>query len=73
MCMSRPGRVVQVRDGAAEVDVAGRRAWFNALLVPELRPGAWVLTHTSLVLSEISESDAESINALLREGMEVAR
>lgn len=73
MCMSRPGRVVQVRDGAAEVDVAGRRAWFNALLVPELRPGSWVLTHTSLVLSEISESDAESINALLREGMEVAR
>ena len=73
MCMSRPGRVVQVRDGAAEVEVAGRRAWFNALLVPELRPGSWVLTHTSLVLSEISESDAESINALLREGMEVAR
>lgn len=73
MCMSRPGRVVQVRDGAAEVDVAGRRAWFNALLVPELQPGSWVLTHTSLVLSEISESDAESINALLREGMEVAR
>ena len=72
MCMSRPGRVVQVRDGAAEVDVNGRRTWFNALLVPELQPGCWVLTHTSLVLSEISESEAESINALLREGMEVA-
>ena len=42
-----------------------------AELVPELRPGTWVLTHTSLVLSEISESDAESINALLREGTEV--
>jgi hydrogenase assembly chaperone HypC/HupF len=72
MCMSRPGRVVQVHEGTAEVDVNGRRAWFNALLVPELRPGCWVLTHTSLVLSEISESDAESINALLREGMEVS-
>lgn len=73
MCMSRPGRVLQVREGAAEVDTAGRRAWFNALLVPELRPGCWVLTHTSLVLSEISENEAEEINALLREGMEVAR
>ena len=71
MCMSRPGEVVQVRDGMAEVDIAGRRAWFNALLVPELRPGAWVLTHTSLVLSEISAAEAASVNELLREGTEV--
>ena len=73
MCMSRPGRVVQVRDGEAEVDIAGRRTWFNALLVPGLMPGAWVLTHTSLVLSEISETDAEAVDALLRTGMEVAQ
>ena len=72
MCMSRPGRVVQVRDGMAEIEVNGRRAFFNALLVPDLQPGAWVLTHTSLVLSEISEAEAESVNALLREAMEVA-
>lgn len=73
MCMSRPGRVVQVREGEAEVEVAGRRAWFNALLVPELHPGAWVLTHTSIVLSEISQSDAEAVDAVLRTGMEVAQ
>jgi hydrogenase expression/formation protein HypC len=72
MCMSRPGRVVEVRDGMAEIEVNGRRASFNALLVPDLQPGAWVLTHTSLVLSEISEAEAESLNALLREAMEVA-
>lgn len=73
MCMSRPGRVVQLRDGRAEVETDGRRAWFNALLVPDVKPGDWVLTHTSLVVSEISEKDAEAINALLREAMEVAQ
>jgi len=36
MCMSRPGRVVELRDGMAEVEINGRRAWFNALLVPDL-------------------------------------
>ena len=72
MCMSRPGRVVALSDGMAEVEVGGRRRFFNALLVPDLKPGAWVLTHTSLVLSEISETEAESVNALLREAMEVA-
>lgn len=72
MCMSRPGRVVEVRDGMAEVEVGGRMRWFNALLTPELKPGAWVLTHTSLVVAEITEKDADAVNALLREGMEVS-
>lgn len=71
MCMSRPGRVIEVREGMAEIEIDGRRRQFNALLVPDLAPGAWVLTHTGLVLSEITEQDAEAINALLREGMEV--
>jgi hydrogenase expression/formation protein HypC len=71
MCMSRPGRVIQVRGGMAEVDVHGRRTWLNALMVPEVGPGSWVLTHTSLVVSEISESEAEAVDALLRAGMEV--
>lgn len=69
--MSRPGRVVGVRDGEAQVEVGGRRAWFNALLTPDVRPGAWVLTHTSLVLSEITAHEAESLDALFREAMEV--
>ena len=68
--MSRPGRVVALRDGMAEVETSGRRAWFNALMVPDVKPGAWVLTHTSLVVSEIAESDARTVEALLREGVE---
>lgn len=72
MCMSRPGRVIEVRDGMAQVDVDGRVRWFNALLAPDIKPGAWVLTHTSLVVSEITEKDADAVNALLREGMEVS-
>lgn len=64
--MSRPGRVIELRDGMAQVDIEGRRAWFNALLVPDVEPGAWVLTHTSLVISEITEDDAQAVNGLLR-------
>ena len=72
MCMSRPGRVVTLNGGMAEVEINGRRIWFNALLVPDLKPGDWVLTHTSLVVSQISEADADAVNALLHEALEVA-
>lgn len=69
--MSRPGRVVTLRGGMAEVDVQGRRTWFNALMVPELKAGAWVLTHTSLVISEITEKEARAVEDLLREEVEL--
>jgi len=67
MCMSRPGRVVQVTGGMAEVDSGGRHIWFNALMVPEARAGNWVLTHTGLVVSVISEADAAATQKVLAE------
>lgn len=71
MCMSRPGRVVALDGGMAEVEIDGRRSRFMALMVPDLEPGDWVLTHTSIVISKISESDAVAVGALLSEGAEV--
>ena len=63
--MSRPGRVTAVDGGMAEVERQGRRAWFNALLQPEVRPGDWVLTHTSLVLEVITGDQAAELEELL--------
>jgi hydrogenase expression/formation protein HypC len=65
--MSRPGRIVQLLDGMAEVETNGRRAWFNALMVPDARPGEWVLTHTGIVLSVIDQSEVEALGALMAE------
>jgi hydrogenase expression/formation protein HypC len=59
MCMSRPGRVIRIEGGIAEVETAGRRRSFNALMAPEAKPGDWVLTHTGLVISVIPEAEAK--------------
>jgi len=67
MCMSRPGRIVQLLDGMAKVETNGRRAWFNALMVPEARPGDWVLTHTGIVLSVIGQADVDELDTLMAE------
>jgi hydrogenase expression/formation protein HypC len=65
MCMSLPGRVVRVAGGMAEVERDGRRTWFNALMVPEAGAGDWVLTHTGLVVSVITQADAEATEKVL--------
>jgi hydrogenase expression/formation protein HypC len=65
MCMSRPGLVVRVKGGMAEVDRGGVRAWFNVLPVPEAKAGDWVLVHASLVLAVISPEEAQQVAALL--------
>jgi hydrogenase expression/formation protein HypC len=69
--MSRPGRVVQVAGGMAEVESGDRCAWFNALMVPEARVGDWVLTHTGLVVSVIDEAEAAATARLIREVTEL--
>ena len=63
--MSVPGRVVQVTGGMAEVERGGRRTWTNALMVPEAKAGDWVLTHTGLVVSVITEAEAEATERVL--------
>ncbi|HSP09613.1 MAG TPA: HypC/HybG/HupF family hydrogenase formation chaperone [Candidatus Dormibacteraeota bacterium] len=65
--MSRAGRIVQLLDGMAEVETNGRRAWFNALMVPEARSGDWVLTHTGIVISVIGQTDVDALDALMAE------
>jgi hydrogenase expression/formation protein HypC len=67
MCMSRPGRIVQLLDGMAEVESNGRSTWFNVLMVPEAKPGDWVLTHTGIVLSVIGQADVDALDALMAE------
>ncbi len=67
MCVSRPGRIVRLLDGMAEVESKGKRTWFNALMVPEAKSGDWVLTHTGIVLSVIGQADVDALDALMAE------
>jgi hydrogenase assembly chaperone HypC/HupF len=60
VCLSIPGRVVRVEGAMAEVkNLAGRR-WFNALAVPEVRPGDWVYTYANLVAAIVTEEEARA-------------
>jgi hydrogenase assembly chaperone HypC/HupF len=71
MCMSIPGRVTQLNGALAEVEQEGRTAWFNALTQPDVQVGDYVLTHANLIVSIISEEEAQRILETAREVQEL--
>lgn len=71
MCMSIPGRVTQVKGAMAEVEQDGRTAWFNALTQPDVKVGDYVLTHANLIVSIVSEEEAQRILEAAREVLEL--
>lgn len=71
MCMSIPGRVTQLNGALAEVEQEGRTAWFNALTQPDVQVGDYVLTHANLIVSIISEEEAQRILETAREMQEL--
>jgi hydrogenase expression/formation protein HypC len=73
MCTTIPGKVTQVRGAMAEVETEGRVAWFNALAQPDVKVGDYVLTHANLIVSIISQEEAQRMFDAIREMEERAR
>ena len=65
MCVSIPGQVVQIHGSQAQVQTAGRLAWYTALAAPEIAVNDYVLTHANLILFVISSEEAATIDMAL--------
>ena len=67
MCMSLPGKVLDLNGALALVEVNGRQLWCNALAQPEVTVGDYVLVHANLIVTIISELEAEQMFQTARE------
>ncbi len=67
MCLTVPGRVIQVQGAMAEVESLGQRDWYNALAQPEVKAGDYVLTHANLIVAIISQEEAKRMEEAARE------
>jgi hydrogenase assembly chaperone HypC/HupF len=67
MCLTIPGRVTQVQGVMAEVEAEGQTAWCNALMLPEVQAGDYVLTHANLIIAIISAEEAQHMLDAARE------
>lgn len=72
MCLAIPGQVVDVRDGAATIDMMGVRRDISLSLTPSARIGDWVLMHAGFAIEVIDAKQAEETIQIVRELDELA-
>ena len=67
MCQTIPGRVTQIKGNQAEVETEGYTGWFSVAAVPDVKTGDYVLTHADLVVSVISQAEAQRLQQEIRD------
>ncbi len=68
MCIAIPGRVIELADGQAHVDVLGSRRKAGTALCPGVQVGDYVLVNAGLII-EILDPDEALANLDLLEAM----
>ncbi|WP_297071423.1 HypC/HybG/HupF family hydrogenase formation chaperone [Thermococcus sp.] len=59
MALMLAGRVLEVRDGTAVVDVAGETREAKLDFIQDVKPGDYVTIYYGIVLEKVSKKDAE--------------
>jgi hydrogenase expression/formation protein HypC len=75
MCLGIPGKVVDIKDGMAKVDVGGTRKDASLMLLEEASLGDYVIVHAGFAIEKVDEEEAEKTLKIvdeLIEGMEKA-
>jgi hydrogenase expression/formation protein HypC len=68
MCLGIPAQLVSLSpESLATAEVSGVRREVSTALVPDARPGDWVLVHVGFALHTIDEEEAARTLALLEQ------
>jgi len=70
MCLGIPGVVVEVKELTAIVDFGGVKREVDKLLVPDVKPGDYVIVHAGAIISKLSREEAEKTIEAWKEVLE---
>jgi hydrogenase expression/formation protein HypC len=71
MCLSVPGKVVEVQSNRAKVEVGGVLREVSTDVCPDVVVGEYVLIHTGFAIQKIAEKEALETLDLLRKMAEI--
>ncbi len=67
MCLGVPGVVIEIEENTAVVDFDGIRLRVDTFLVPDVRPGDFVIVHAGSIIAKLSEEEAMEVISAWRE------
>ena len=67
VCVAYPGKVIEVADDMALVEIDRRQCRASLLLVPEVSVGDWVIVAAGTVLEIVDPAEANEILTMLNE------
>ncbi|MBE6075276.1 MAG: HypC/HybG/HupF family hydrogenase formation chaperone [Selenomonas ruminantium] len=67
MCLAVPAKVLEIDNAIGKVEIAGVSREVSMMLLPEAKPGDFVLVHAGFAMQIVDAKDAEETNALLAE------
>ncbi|MFA6582850.1 MAG: HypC/HybG/HupF family hydrogenase formation chaperone [Elusimicrobiaceae bacterium] len=73
MCLAVPGKVLSVKDSAAEVDFGGVARSVSLDMLSGVKPGDYVLVHAGFAVQVLSEDEALKTIQCFREIYEAAQ
>jgi len=65
MCLAIPGKIIEIKNEMAKIEIGGIQRTISIMLVPNLKLGDYVITHAGFALHKIEELEAlASLNIL---------
>ncbi len=66
MCLAVPGKILEIKENMARVEVGGFLREISLDLCPEVSVGEYVLIHAGFAIEKVDEEDAKETLALLQ-------
>ena len=73
VCLAVPGRLITKEGETGTVELGGVKRTVGLQLVPESKPGDWVLLHAGFAIQIVDEEEARTTLELLEELFEAGR
>jgi hydrogenase expression/formation protein HypC len=73
VCLAVPGQLITKEGETGVVELGGVRRTVGLQLVPETKPGDWVLLHAGFAIQVIDEHEAKITISLLEEFFQAQR
>ncbi|WP_378950363.1 HypC/HybG/HupF family hydrogenase formation chaperone [Pelosinus sp. sgz500959] len=67
MCLAVPGKIIEIQDLLATVDISGVTRKISLMLLPETKIGQFVLVHAGFAIQAIDEEEANKTLELFKE------